>query len=205
MTFPNSYFDVPSALSFPYEYNKDGKLGVMEVLNGVQSDEKNVGWTSYDEGIYVGYRHYTTVGKEVSFPFGFGLSYTTFAYSKPVVKTGKDGFTASITVTNTGSVAGKEAVQLYVSAPAGGLDKPARELKAFAKTRELRPGESQTLSMSVSAYDLASFNEALSRWETAAGSYQILFGASVEDIRCTAKYKQAKVQSWAVDNVLKLQ
>lgn len=205
MSFPVSYFDVPSALSFPYEYNKDGKLGVMEILNGVQSDEKNVGWTSYDEGIYVGYRHYTTIGKEVSFPFGFGLSYTTFAYSKPVVKAGKDGFTASIMVTNTGSVAGKEAVQLYVSAPAGGLDKPVRELKAFAKTMLLQPGESQTLTMSVSAYDLASFNEALSRWETAAGTYLVQFGASVEDIRCTAKYKQAKALSWAVNNVLKLQ
>ena len=202
MSFPVSYFDIPSALSFPYEYNKDGKLGPMEILNGVQSDEKNVGWTSYDEGIYVGYRHYTTVGKEVSFPFGFGLSYTTFAYSRPIVKAGKDGFTASITVTNTGSVAGKEAVQLYVSAPAGGLDKPARELKAFAKTKLLQPGESQTLTMMVPAYDLASFNEALSRWETAAGTYQVQFGASVEDIRGKASYKQGKNLSWPVNNVL---
>lgn len=202
MSFPVSYFDIPSALSFPYEYNKDGKLGPMEILNGVQSDEKNVGWTSYDEGIYVGYRHYTTVGKEVSYPFGFGLSYTFFTYSKPVVKAGKDGFTASITVTNTGSVSGKEVVELYVSAPEGGLDKPVRELKAFGKTRELEPGESQTLTMSVLAYELASFNQALSRWETAAGNYNVQFGASVEDIRCTASYKQSKARFWPVDNVL---
>ena len=204
MSFPVSYFDIPSALSFPYEYNKDGKLGPIEILNGVQSDEKNVGWTFYDEGIYVGYRHYTTVGKEVSFPFGFGLSYTTFAYSKPIVKAVKDGFTASITVTNTGSVAGKEAVQLYVSAPAGGLDKPARELKAFAKTGLIQPGESQTLTFSVSAYELASFNETLSRWETASGTYQILFGASVEDIRCSGIFKQVKALDWPVNNVLAL-
>ena len=80
--------------------------------------------------------------------------------------------------------------------------KPARELKAFAKTKELKPGESQTLTMTMSAYDLASFNEALSQWETAAGSYKVLFGASVEDIRCTASFKQSKAQSWPVNNVL---
>lgn len=203
MTFPVSYFDVPSALSFPYEYNKDGKLGVMEVLNGVQSDEKNVGWTSYDEGIYVGYRYYVTAGKKVSFPFGFGLSYTSFAYSKPAVKAEKDGFTASVTVTNIGSVAGKEVVQLYVSAPSEGLDKPSRELKGFAKTRELEPGESQKLTFSVSAYDLASFNETLCRWETAAGTYQVLFGASVEDIRCTAAFNKKDSAIWPVNDVLK--
>ena len=88
---------------------------------------------------------------EVSYPFGFGLSYTSFAYSKPVVKAEKDGFTATVTVTNTGAKAGKEVVELYVSAPNGGLEKPARELKAFGKTRELKPGESQTLTMKVSA------------------------------------------------------
>ena len=156
----------------------------------------------YEEDIYVGYRHYTTAGKEVSYPFGYGLSYTTFAYSKPVVKATSDGFTASITVTNTGETAGKEAVQLYVSAPAGGLDKPARELKAFAKTRELQPGESQTLTMKVSAYELASFNEAVSAWETAAGTYSVQFGASVDDIRAKAVFKQAKACSWNVNNVL---
>ena len=174
----------------------------MAALSDGTSPRRNVDFTEYEEGIWVGYRYYDTKGIAVSYPFGFGLSYTAFAYSKPVVKAGKDGFTASITVTNTGSVAGKEAVQLYVSAPAGGLDKPARELKAFAKTKELGPGESQTLTMTVSAYDLASFNEAASAWETAAGSYNVQFGASVEDIRCTASYKQTKAQSWPVNNVL---
>ena len=107
-------------------------------------------------------------------------------------------------MTNTGSVAGKEAVQLYVSAPAGGLDKPARELKAFAKTKFLQPGESQTLTMMVPAYDLASFNEALSRWETASGIYQVQFGASVEDIRCTGSFRLSKLFTWTVHDVLKL-
>lgn len=90
---------------------------------------QNQDYTLHAEGINIGYRYFNTVGVEVSYPFGYGMSYTTFVYSKPVVKAGKDGFTANITVTNTGAVAGKEAVQLYVSAPAGGLEEPAQELK----------------------------------------------------------------------------
>ena len=103
---------------------------------------------------------------------------------------------------NTGKVAGKEAVQLYVTAPDGGLVKPACELKAFAKTRELKPGETQTLTMKVCAYTLASFNEETSAWETAAGNYTAHFGASVADIRATAAFKLAKAQSWPVHKVI---
>ena len=89
-----------------------------------------------------------------------------------------------------------------MTAPAGGLDKPALELKAFAKTKELEPGESQTLTMNVCNYDLASFNEVDSEWEAAAGTYQIHFAASVEDIRATVQYKLKKAQEWKVNNVL---
>ena len=103
---------------------------------------------------------------------------------------------------NTGSVAGKEVVELYVSAPAGGLEKPTRELKAFGKTKELQPGESQTLVLKVSAYQLASFNEATSAWEAASGKYDVQFGASVDDIRCSAPFTLKKAQSWPVHNVL---
>ena len=95
----------------------------------------------------------------------------------------------------TGAVAGKEAVQLYVSAPAGGLTKPVRELKSFAKTRQLQPGESQTLTMRVTTYDLASYNEATQAWETPSGKYQIHFAAHVDDIRCSTVYSQSKTQS----------
>ena len=200
-TFPLNYLDNPSSHNFPYDYSATA-TSASAFRRGPVGPRKNVDYTAYEEGIYVGYRYFTTAGVEVSYPFGYGLSYTTFAYSKPVVKATADGFTATITVTNTGKVAGKEAVQLYVTAPAGGLDKPALELKGFAKTKELAPGESQTLSMNVCNYDLASFNEANSAWEAAAGTYQIHFAASVADIRGTVDYKLKAAKSWKVNNVL---
>ena len=196
-TFPMNYLDNPSSLNFPYDYTN-----AAPTRRGPAAPRKNVDYTVYEEGIYVGYRYFTTAGVEVSYPFGYGLSYTEFSYSKPVVKAAADGFTATITVTNTGKTPGKEAVQLYVTAPEGGLDKPALELKGFAKTRELAPGESQTLTIDVCNYSLASFDEADSAWEAAAGTYQIHFAASVADIRATAQYKLKKAQEWKVNNVL---
>lgn len=196
MTFPVNFTDHPSSDNFPYNYERNAAMG--RPMNGRPAPKtKNVDYTKYEEGIWVGYRYFDTADKMVSYPFGFGLSYTTFSYSKPVVKAEKDGFTASITVTNTGKKAGKEVVELYVSAPAGGLVKPEKELKAFAKTKELKPGESQTLTMSVSSYELASFNDEASQWETAAGTYKVQFAASVDDIKATATYK-AKAQTFSV-------
>ena len=207
MTFPIAYFDHPSSYNFPYEYVRNQQQGGFPGMGGPFGGQpqqrvlqKNVDYTDYAEGIWVGYRHFDTNGVEVSYPFGYGLSYTTFAYSKPVVKAAKDGFTATVTVTNTGKVAGKEAVEVYVSAPAGGLEKPEKELKTFAKTGLLQPGQSQTLTFAVPAYDLASFNEAANQWEAAAGTYTVKFGASVEDIRCSAPFKMAKAQTWAVSD-----
>ena len=197
MTFPIAAADIPALANYP-------NVGIPEVRGWrSRGPIKNTDYTLHQEGIYVGYRYFNTNDIAVSYPFGFGLSYTTFSYSKPVVKATKDGFTATITVTNIGAVAGKEAVQLYVSAPGGGLEKPANELKAFAKTRELQPGESQTLTMTVSAYDLASYNEATQAWETAAGRYTVKFGANVEDIRATAPFTQAKPQSFPGHDVCK--
>ena len=192
-TFPINYMDIPSSRNFPYTW---------DMTEGRKGERKNVDFTDYEEDIWVGYRYFQTNNVEVSYPFGYGLSYTTFSYSKPSVKAGKEGFTATITVTNTGKVAGREVVELYVAAPAGGLEKPARELKAFAKTKMLAPGQSETVTMKVSAYEMASFNEEHSAWETAAGKYEVLFGASVEDIRCTSTFKTNKAQAWKVHDVL---
>lgn len=193
MTFPVSALDHPSSANFPNcPQNGESEEGL----------KKNFDYTEYAEGIWVGYRHFNTRGVEVSYPFGYGLSYTTFEYSQPVVKASSGGFTASVTVTNTGTVAGKEVVEVYVSAPSGGLEKPSRELKAFGKTKLLAPGESQTLSFTVPAYELASFNEKASRWETASGAYTVHFGASVEDIRATGAFSIKKPRYWKVNNVL---
>ena len=202
MTFPVSYLDIPSSHNFPY-YHKNVQRGEWDFLwGGPQRKAKNVDETYYEEGIYVGYRYFQTADVPVSYPFGYGKSYTTFEYSKPVVKATADGFTATITVKNTGSVAGKEAVQLYVTAPEGGLEKPAFELKGFAKTKELAPGETQTLTINVDKYTLASFNEATSAWETAAGTYKVMFGANAADIRGTGEYRLKKAESWKANNVL---
>lgn len=194
MTWPVSLLDVPSSLNFP---------NVRTAGRAMNGKREFIDYTRHAEGLNVGYRYFNTAGKEVSYPFGYGLSYTTFSYGKPVVKATKDGFEASVTVTNTGQVAGKEAVELYVTAPKGGLEKPARELKSFAKTKELQPGESQTLTMNVSNYYLASYDESTQSWETAAGNYTVSFGASVEDIRGTATYKLSKPQSVKCHDVMK--
>ena len=194
MTFPINYMDILTSYTFPYNW---------EMTKGRKGERKNVDYTQYYEGIDVGYRHFQSdPDVEVSYPFGYGMSYTTFAYGKPSVKATADGIKATVTVTNTGKVTGREIVELYVAAPSGGLEKPARELKAFAKTKLLAPGESETLTMKITAYELASFNDEHSAWETAAGTYQVLFGASVTDIRAKASFRLSKSQSWEVHDVL---
>ena len=198
MTFPLKLRDAGSSANFPI----DADTGVYFVNRREDIGQKDVDRTVYAEDIYVGYRWFDKKNMEVSYPFGYGLSYTAFAYAEPSVKAAGDGFEASVKVTNTGSVAGKEVVQLYVSAPAGGLDKPVRELKAYAKTRELQPGESQVVTLKVDGYGLASFNEATSAWEAAAGEYTVAFGASSRDLRCTAPFSLGAAKSWPAHDVL---
>jgi beta-glucosidase len=185
MTWPVAATDHPSTANYPGQTD----LYTYETMRTYGAGIPNHDFTNHEEDIYVGYRYFDTFNKEVSYPFGYGLSYTTFAYSKPAVKVSGDNVTVSVTVKNTGDVAGKEVVQLYVTAPKGQLEKPAQELKAFAKTRELQPGESQTLTMEVPVRMLASFDEAGSQWLTEAGNYTFKMGASSRDIRCTATAK----------------
>ena len=134
--------------------------------------------THYKEGLYAGYRYYDTAGKAVRFPFGYGLSYTQFAYSDLKI----DGRTVSATVTNTGSTAGAEVVQLYVAPPKNGPYRPAKELKGFAKL-SLQPGESQTVHFELNDRSFAVWCDG---WQIPAGSYEICIGASVADIRLHA-------------------
>ena len=142
---------------------------------------------TYYEDIYVGYRYYSTFGVDVAYPFGYGLSYTTFSYSDFTVKKNGNGtLTATVTVTNTGSVAGREAVQLYVTKPETLQEQAKMELAAFGKTGMLEPGASETLTLTVCTEALMTYDTADSRWITDKGDYVLSLGASVADIKATA-------------------
>ena len=198
MTCPVGLMDAGSSANFPI----DADSGVYFTNHRENIGQKDVDYTVYAEDIYVGYRWFDKQDLPVSYPFGFGLSYTTFAFDKAAVVPAGDGFDASVEVTNTGSVPGKEVVQLYVSAPAGGLDKPVRELKAFVKTKELAPGESQQVTLHVDAYGLASFNEKNSAWEAAAGEYSVCFAENSRDVRASVPFSLGEAKSWPAHNVL---
>ncbi len=197
MTWPISATDHPSTKNFPQEmdnYTFRESLGWGAQIPGHD-------YTNHDEDIYVGYRYFDSFNKNVAYPFGYGLSYTTFEYSDAAVKVNGDVVTVSITVKNTGKVAGKEIAQVYVAAPAGNIEKPSHELKGFAKTRELKPGESETLTIQMQKRDLASFDEANSQWITEAGQYVFQIGASSRDIRATVNAKLTEYTE-KVSNVL---
>ena len=191
MTFPVNLMDAGSSANFPI----DAADEVYFLNRREDVGKKDVDVTKYEEGIYVGYRWFDKQELPVSYPFGYGLSYTTFEYADPAVTNDGATVTAKVTVKNTGEVAGKEAVQLYVSAPAGNLDKPVKELKAYAKTKELAPGESQELTLTFPTSELASFDEAKSAWVVDAGTYTFQFGASSRDIRCCATAEAAAAET----------
>ena len=186
MTWPIAATDHASTKNFPGQIDDYS----LQQMIGNKTPIPGHAYTNHEEDIYIGYRYFDTFGRDVAYPFGFGLSYTTFAFSKPVVKAkGKDAVEVSITVKNTGSVSGKEVAQVYVKAPKGNLEKPAQELKAFAKSRELKPGESEVLTMTIPVRMLASFDEANSQWLTEAGTYTFCIGNSSRNIAATATLK----------------
>ena len=159
-TWPLAYADVPSAADFA-------------------TRRKTV---EYREGLYIGYRYFTTAEKTVRFPFGYGMSYTTFAYSDMAA----DEQGVSLTVTNTGSVAGTEIVQLYVAKKNSELFRPAKELKGFARVT-LAPGEKQRITIMLDDKAFRFWSVKANRWEIEGGEYELLVGASVEDIRLCEK------------------
>jgi len=182
MTWPIAATDHPSTKNYPQQPDMYSYREMIGWGSGIPNED----YVNHEEDIYVGYRYFDTFQKQVAYPFGFGLSYTTFAFSQPKVKASAGIVTVSITVKNTGDVSGKEVAQVYVTAPKGSLVKPVHELKAFAKTRELKPGESQTLVMTIDQRDLASFDEANSQWLAEAGVYTFAIGSSSRDIHATA-------------------
>ncbi len=187
-TFPMVYDDVPSAKNFP------GKEFPEKATTGNFGRKQVPAEVTYEEGIYVGYRYYHTFKIQPAYEFGYGLSYTNFSYSNlKLSSTSFNGkISAQITVTNTGKVSGKEVAQLYMSAPARKMDKPSMELKAFAKTALLTPGQSAIITFTLSSSDLASFDTPSSSWIAEAGKYTLLIGASSENIRQTASFQIAR-------------
>lgn len=155
---------------------------------GKDAYQDRSGHVDYKESIYVGYRGFERNKMQAQFPFGYGLSYTTFQYGQPTAQVNGDQVNVEVTVRNTGSVAGKEVAQVYVSAPKNKqMDKPVKELKGFAKTRLLQPGESQTLRISIARSELASWNETTHKWQVDSGTYTLQVGGSSADIRGKAK------------------
>lgn len=187
-TFPMKYEDVPSAKTFPGRELP----GATPLLNNPFAGKPAE--AIYDEGIYVGYRYYNTFHVQPAFPFGYGLSYTTFSYSNVKLSTTKfvDKLMVTTLVTNTGKVPGKEVVQLYVSAPKKTLQKPAEELRAFAKTKLLRPGEAETVSFTLTPRDLASFDPTRSSWVAESGEYAVKVANSAADFSSPVKVTVSK-------------
>ena len=190
MTLPVRLTDHASTKNFPLDSPDISGWGDED-----KTGRKNIDYTEYEEGIYVGYRWFDKQGLEVSYPFGYGLTYTTFSFSGLKLglnqEDGASGGTVEVgvNVKNTGSRAGKQVVQVYVKAPKGGQDKPEQELKGFAKTRLLNPGESQTVTVRIPVSDLASFYEKKSAWIVDAGTYTFRVGDSSRNILCEGKLK----------------
>lgn len=208
MTFQIKYGDAYADKNFPANVD-DKTLGAM-FMWGYDKDkapeernpEANIDYTNYEEDIYVGYRYFDSFGKNVAYPFGFGLSYTTFSYDNMNVNEAGGVYTVKVDVKNTGSRAGRNVVELFVAAPnSKKLNKPEKELRNYAKTKNLKPGETETITMQVKTEDLASFNEKASAWKTDAGDYTFMICSSANDIEAKAT---AKVKPWTkkVHNVM---
>lgn len=188
MTFPIHLDDHASNKNFPQE---GGSLDISYILfSGEKEDNdkvRNIDFTIYQEGIFVGYRHFDKAGLEVSYPFGYGLSYTSFEFGEMELVHENDTISIELDVKNSGQQAGKEVVQVYVTKKDSKVERPLRELKAFTKSRLLEPGEATTLSLQIPVSDLSYWSEEMSDWVLEKGIYEIQAGDSSRDIRQIAK------------------
>ena len=187
MTFPINLKDHASHANFPLE---GGRLELYDMMDREEKPEakkiRNRDYTIYEEGIYVGYRHFDKAGLEVSYPFGYGLSYSRFEYSDMEVVREDDMLQVTLSVTNSGGLAGKEVVQVYSSMPGSIIDRPVRELRAFAKTHLLQPGETTAVQVRIPVSSLSYWNEDSNGWVLEPGEYTLQAGASSRDIRLRA-------------------
>ena len=195
MTFPVNLNGHASNANFPLD---GGTMDIFKMIFGGRKEKpanekvKNKDYTNYEEGIYVGYRHFDKAKLEVSYPFGFGLSYTTFDYSDLNVILQNDTIEVTMTVTNSGNQEGKEVVQVYTSKPDTKIDRPIKELKAFSKTQNLQPGEATTVTLHIPVSELSYWSEDTSNWELEKGTYSIQIGASSRDIRLSENIEVIK-------------
>ncbi len=209
MTFAIKYGDAYADRNFPskVENKSQGAMFMWgkDAAPKERQPQKDIDYTNYEEDIYVGYRYFDSFNKSVAYPFGYGLSYTTFAYNNMSVTENNGEYTVKVDVSNTGSRAGRNVVELFVAAPnSKKANKPEKELRNYAKTRLLQPGESETVTMKVSTADLASFDEGKSAWVTTPGIYRFLICSSVSKVEAETAAKVGKYQQ-KVHNVLKPQ
>ena len=206
----------PQAVLYVWQGGQEGGNGVADVLTGkvcacgkltdtIAADIKDYPSTEnfgdpfknyYKEDIYVGYRYFETFAKDkVLYPFGYGLSYTTFETRAEILKNTGDEITVSVTVSNTGEVRGKEVVQVYVKVPQGKLGNPARKLIGFAKTKELAPGEQEEVCIVIQKYDMASYDDSgvtghKSCYVLEEGTYEIFVGSDVRSAVSVGCYEE---------------
>jgi len=201
MSWPVKFTDAYSSKNFPID--EDPRIDMMN--QGKKGNVRNVDYTDYEEDIYVGYRYFDSFDVPVSYPFGYGLSYTTFEYSDAKIAEKDGAYEVAVNVKNIGKYEGKEVVELYVSAPNNkAANKPVKELKAFAKTKSLKPGESETVTLKVDVSDLASFDEEASAWVVEKGEYEFIVAASAQDTKARLK-ATVKAQQTKTNDVLKPQ
>ncbi len=189
MTFPVNLSDHASNANFP---KNPEQITIEQLFAGLlfPPDERpesekvrDEDYTYYDEGVYVGYRHFDTKNVQVSYPFGYGLSYTNFTYDDLKVEVVNDTIQVEVTIQNNGELAGKEIVQVYTEKVNSSIDRPVQELKAFSKTKQLAAGESQTLILEIPVTELRYWDEKKNGWNLEKGIYKIKVGASSRDIK----------------------
>ena len=185
MTFPNAAEDHASHANFPLEGIPFDPMSMFFTSNKKSEDEKirNEDYTMYDEGIYVGYRHFDKAALEVSYPFGYGLSYTDFEFEAMETTVENDTITVSLSVKNTGMVKGKEVVQVYTSKINSTIDRANQELNGFVKTKTLRPQEVEKVTVKIPVSRLRYWDESKSKWVLEKGNYKIACGSSSRDIK----------------------
>ena len=185
MTFSINLKDYASNKNFPQEGEKITLIDF--ILGSKEAPEKdkirNKDYTHYDEGIYVGYRQFDKDKLDVSYPFGYGLSYTHFKFSNLKTTQENDSINVSLKVMNMGNYTGKEVVQVYASKHNSKIDRPLQELKSFVKTKILKPGDVQDIFFKIPVSDLRYWNDKKNAWALEKGAYSIRVGASSRDIR----------------------